>query len=96
MNRLLVMIVGGTLIVGAAGLMASAQQGKGLILVPGDRPVTEEQVRAQLQSDGWSNVVISRDGPHFQVTASRNGQAGKMTVDSQTGRLLAADDDDDD
>jgi hypothetical protein len=96
MNRLVVLIVGGTLIGGAAGLVASAQQGKGLILVPGDRPVTEEQVRTRLQSDGWSNVVISRDGQYFQVTASRNGQPGKLTVDSQTGRLLAADDDDDD
>ena len=50
------------------------------------------------ETDGWSNVVISRNGRYIEVTGSMNGQAGKMAVDSQTGRLRANnyDDDDDD
>jgi len=60
------------------------------------RPVTAERVLEKLQTDGWSNVVISRNGRYIEVTGSMNGQASKMAVDSQTGRLRAADDDDDD
>jgi hypothetical protein len=49
-----------------------------------------------LQSDGWSNVVVSRNGKYIEATGSLNGEAGKMAVDSQMGRLRAADDEDDD
>jgi hypothetical protein len=98
MNRLVACTLGGALLAGAAGLMiAKAQQSQGSVLIAGDRPVTVEQVQDKLQTDGWSNIVISRNGRYIQVTASRNGQTDKMTVDSQTGRLRAdADDDDDD
>jgi len=97
MNRLIVWVAGGTLVVAAAGLMiANAQQSSALVFIAGDRPVTAEQVREKLQSDGWSNVVVSRNGRYIEVTGSLNGEAGKMAVDSQTGRLRAADDDDDD
>jgi len=97
MRRLVVCVVGVALLAGAAGLMiANAQQKEGAVFIPGDRPVTAEQVQQKLQSDGWSNIVISREGRFIQVTASRNGQAGKITVDSQTGRLRADNDDDDD
>jgi predicted aspartyl protease len=76
---------------------ANAQQRQAAVLIAGDKPVTEDQVRAQLQTDGWSDVQISRDGQHFQVTASKNGQADKMIVDAQTGRVLdQADNDHDD
>ena len=66
------------------------------VLIAGDQPVTAEQVREKLQSDGWSNVVVLRNGRYIEATGSLNGQAGKMAVDSQTGRLRADDDDDDD
>jgi len=49
-----------------------------------------------LQTDGWSNVVISRNGRYIEVTGSMNGETSKMAVDSQTGRLRADNDDDDD
>jgi hypothetical protein len=58
--------------------------------------VTAEQVLQKLQTDGWANVVISRSGRYIEVTGSRNGEVGKMAVDSQTGRLRADNDDDDD
>ena len=94
MNRLITWAVGGTLLVAAAGLMiANAQQSSAPAFMAGDRPVTAEQVREKLQSDGWSNVVVSRNGRYIEATGSLNGQAGKMAIDSQTGR--AADDDDD-
>jgi len=96
MNRLIIWVLGGALIAAAAGLMiANAQQSSPPVLIAGDHPVTAEQVREKLQSDGWSNVVVSRNGLYIEATGSVNGQAGKMAVDSQTGRLRADDDDDD-
>src|SRR5262245_785708 len=41
-------------------------------------------------------VVISRNGRYIEVTGSMNGEASKMAVDSQPGRLRADNDDDDD
>jgi hypothetical protein len=97
MNRLITWAVGGALLTAAAGLMiANAQQSSAPAFIAADRPVTAEQVREKLQSDGWSNVVVSRNGKYIEATGSLNGEAGKMAVDSQTGRLRAADDEDDD
>jgi hypothetical protein len=96
MNRLLVGFVAGTLVVGtAAAIAVYAEHGRGAVLIPGDNPVSEEQVRTKLQSDGWADVRIQRDGRYFDVTAVRGNQPRKMTVDSQTGRLATNDDDDD-
>ena len=64
--------------------------------IAGDRSVTAEQVREKLQSDGWSDVVVSRNGKYIEATGSLNGEATKIAVDSQTGRLRAVDDDDED
>jgi hypothetical protein len=97
MNRLIACVIGAALLAGGAGLMiAKAQQAPEAALIAGDHPVTAEQVWEKLQSDGWSNIVISRNGRYIEVTGSRNGQSGKMAVDSQTDRVRAADDDDDD
>jgi len=99
MNRLIAYAIGAALLVAAAGFMiANAQQSSAPAFIAGDRSVTTEQVREKLQSDGWSNVVLSRNGRYIEVTGSLNGQAGKMAVDSETGRLrpTANDDDDDD
>jgi hypothetical protein len=97
MNRLITWALGGVLLAAAAGLMsANAQQSSPPAFMAGDRPVTAEQVREKLQSDGWSNVVVSHNSKYIEATGSLNGEAGKMAVDSQTGRLRAADDDDDD
>ena len=97
MNRLITWTVGGAVLAAAAGLMiANAQQSSAPAFIAGDHPVTVEQVREKLQSDGWSNVVVSPNGGYIEVTGSLNGQATKIAVDSQTGRLLVAEDDDDD
>ena len=96
MNRVLVCLVGGVLLIGGAGVMLAQAEQTGPVLIAGDRPVTSEQVEAKLKADGWSNVVISRDGRYMQVTGLVNGKPGKIAVDPQTGRLRASDDDDDD
>ena len=64
MKRLLVLSIGGVLAIGAAGLLAvNAQQPQGAVFIAGDHPVTEEQVRAKLLTDGWSDVQIVHEGP---------------------------------
>ena len=97
MKRLIACVIGVALLVGSGGLMiANAQQAPGSAFITGDRPVTAEQVLEKLQTDGWSNVAIARNGRYIEVTGSVNGEASKMAVDSQTGRLRADNDDDDD
>ena len=97
MNRIVVTLIGATVLAGATGLvLAKAQQGTDSVLVAGDRQVTEEQVRAKLESDGWSNVVIANEGRYFRATASRNGRTADILIDSQTGNVGVNDDDDDD
>lgn len=97
MKRLIACVTGVALLAGSVGVMiANAQQAPGGAFIAGDRPVTAEQVLAKLQTDGWSNVAISRNGRYIEVTGSVNGEASKMAVDSQTGRLRADNDDDDD
>jgi cytochrome c-type biogenesis protein CcmE len=98
MNRLSKLMFGCAVIAMAGGLvLAKAQQSKETALIAGDRPVTVDQVVQKLKADGWSEIVISRNGRYMNVSGLVNGQSGKVAVDSQTGRLKAdADDDDDD
>ena len=96
-RRLLIWGIGGALLVGATGvLIATAEQSKGPVFIAGNQPVTEDQVRQRLQSEGYSNVQIVHQGRYFEAMGSKDGQTGRITVDSQTGRLRADDDDDDD
>ena len=97
MKRLIASVIGVALLVGSVGpMIANAQQASAPAFITGDRPVTAEQVLEKLQTDGWSNVAVSRNGRYIEVTGSLNGEASKMAVDSQTGRLRADNDDDDD
>jgi len=99
MNRKSMWILGtsGAVLAGGIGLaMVMTEPTKGPVFIAGDKPVTEDQVRQKLQSDGWSNIQIARDGRYLDATGSKDGQTSKMEVDSQTGRLRADDDDDDD
>jgi hypothetical protein len=100
-RRLIVSIVGGVLLVGAASvLIATAEQNKGPVFIPGNQPVTENQVRQKLESEGYSNVQIVRQGRYFEAAGSKGGVIDKITVDSQSGRLrddeVGSGDDDDD
>jgi hypothetical protein len=74
-NKLLVATLGGALLVGATGVaIVTAEPTQGPILIAGDQPVTEDQVRQKLQSDGWENVRIVRDGRYFDAIASKGGK----------------------
>jgi len=96
-RRILVALIGGTALVAAAGtLIATAEQPKGPAFIPGDQPVTEDLVRQKLQSDGYSNVLIVRQGRFFEAMGSKEGKTGKVKVDALTGRLAVDDGDDDD
>jgi hypothetical protein len=97
-RRLLVSLIGGTALVAATGaLIAMAEQSKGPVFIAGDQPVTEDQILQKLQSEGYSNIQIARQGRFFEAMGSKDGKTGKIRVDAQTGRLANdADDDDDD
>jgi len=97
MTRLFAWGFAGVLVAGGASLMVvNAQQRPNMTFIVGDGPVTEEQVRVKLQTDGWSDVRIYRDGRTFKVTGSKAGESRKLAVDAQTGRVRANDDNDDD
>src|SRR5262249_4973008 len=64
--------------------------------IAGNRPVTEDQVRQKLVSDGWSDVQIVVRGRYFMATASKDGRSDAFAVDSLTGRLRGEETDDDD
>jgi hypothetical protein len=89
--------IGGGLLVAAAGLaMVMAEPPNGPPFIPGGRPVTEDQVPLRLQSDGWSDTKIFREGRYIEAVGSKNGNDGKLFVDPQTGCLAGAEEDDDD
>ena len=95
-RRLIFWVIGGVLLVGAAGvLIATADRNRAAVFIAGDQPVTEDQVRQKLQSEGYSNVQIVRQGRYFDATGSKDGTTGRIAVDSQTGRIRADDDDED-
>lgn len=71
---------------GIAGVaMVTAEPSKGPVFIAGDQPVTEDQVRQKLQSDGWSSIQIVRDGSYFEAIGSKNGQTTKVAVDAPAG-----------
>jgi len=99
MNRKLIWAGSGLLLLGLIGVAmvtAEPEGAKGPVFIAGDKPVSEDQVRQKLQSDGWSNVQIVRDGQYLEAIGSKDGQSAKVAVNAQTGRLRAADDDDED
>src|SRR5262245_1399965 len=99
MNRSQMWAIGvtGIAVIGAVGFAyVMAEVNRGTVFIGGARPATEDQVRQKLQSEGWSDIQVARDGRYLEATGSKDGQASKMEVDSRTGRLRAGDDDDDD
>jgi hypothetical protein len=96
MNRRVVFaLVGGTALVAATGVLIATAQPRGAVFIAGDQPVTEAQVREKLQSVGYSNIQIIRQGRYLEALGSKDGKTGKVVVDARTGRLADDDDDDD-
>jgi hypothetical protein len=99
MNRAIAWSVGGgVLLVAAAALVVAAPERKNpaFDFIAGNRPVTEDQIRQKLVSDGWADVQIVLRGRYFVASALKGGRTEKFSVDSLTGRLRGEDDDDDD
>jgi hypothetical protein len=67
---------------------------EGAVFIASNGPVTEDQVRQKMTAEGWSNVLIMREGRYFQVMGSKNQETGHFTIDSRTGRLRGDEDDD--
>jgi hypothetical protein len=95
MTRLVMLVTTFVLLGANKGMAVDVQQSPDSVFIAADQTLTEEQVRAKMQLDGWSDVELYRNGRYFRVTASKNGQTEKFTIDSQTGRLSEEDDDDD-
>ena len=90
-------IAGGILLAAAAALVIAApERDSGPIFIEGSKPVTEEQVRQKLVSDGWTNVQVVRRGRLVMAMGSKDGRTDAFAVDAFTGRLRSDDDDDDD
>jgi len=104
MKKWIIPIVSLALLIGAAGaakLVAQVQQGATRVFIPGDQPVSEEQVRSKLQSEGWAGVLVTRDGQYLRATGAVGGKLRTVVIDAATGRLSdqghnEPDDDDDD
>ena len=97
MNRRLLagLLISGALVAGAGVVIATAEP-RGAVFIAGDQPVTEAQVREKLQSEGYSNIQIVRQGRFIEAMGSKDGTTGKVLVDAQTGRLADNDGDGDD
>jgi hypothetical protein len=95
-RRIAKALIVGAALLGATGVLIATAQPRGAVLIAGDRPVTEDQIREKLQAQGYSNVQIVRQGNYFEASGSKDGKTGKIVVNAQTGRLANDDDDDDD
>jgi hypothetical protein len=96
MVRWVVPLISCAILVGAASLVKVIAQATGPVFNASNQPVTEDQFRNKLQSEGWTDVRTMHDGQYIQATGLRGGHAQKVIVDSRTGRLGGQTDDDDD
>ena len=80
MNQKLIWAATGLMLMGITGIvMVTAEPSQSPALIAGDQPVTEDQVRQKLQSDGWSNVQIVREGRYIEAIGAKNGRLWWMT-----------------
>jgi hypothetical protein len=88
---------GAVLLAGAAALvLAAPERNGGPVFIEGSKPVSEEQVRQKLVTDGWTNIQVLRRGRVVLAMGSKDGRTELVAVDALTGRLRGGDDDDDD
>ncbi len=95
-RRLLIALAGGSGLLAITGVLMATAQTEGQVFIPGGKPVTEDQVREKLTTDGFSNVQVVRQGRFLEALGTKDGKTNKVLVNAQTGRLAAGDDDDDD
>ena len=92
MKRFL-LIGGAVLIAVAATVFVAAVLDSRQVFIAGEQPVTVDQVREKLVSEGWSNIEVSGKGRFIVAVASRNGEDVTIQVEALTGRLRITDDD---
>jgi hypothetical protein len=66
----------------------------GPVFIVSTAPITEEQVRHKMTTDGWTKLLVTREGRYFQVMGSKDQQTSHFAIDSRTGRLRGGEDDD--
>ena len=99
MNRAIPWSIGGGVLLAAWAavlIMPPENKNPAFDFIPGNRPVTEDQVRQKLVSYRWMDVQIVLRGRFFVAAASKDGQPSTFSVDALTGRLRGEDDDCDD
>ena len=89
-------LLGGATVLAVTGTVIAVAGTSGPVFIAGDKPVTEEQVRSKLQTDGYADIRVVREGRYFEASGAKDGKPAKLRVDSRTGRLADDDDDDDD
>lgn len=83
-----------TLVVAIVTVIEFAREREdGPVFIAGNGAFTEDQVRQKLMTDGWTNVLISREGRYFQVMAVKDQHTAHLIVAAQSGRLRGDDDD---
>lgn len=98
MNGRILFWVSGASLLGLAGVAVATFEPfeqKGPIFIVSDHPITEDQVRQKMQSEGYANLQIVRQGRYFLASGVKDGTTGQVAVDSFTGRLRGGDEDDD-
>jgi len=96
--RIVAAVVGSLVVAGGAVIYAT-DSSSGTRLILGNGPITEQQIRDKLTSDGFSNIQISPQGSLLETIATKNGRPVRLEIDSQSGTVFqarGADDDDDD
>ena len=91
----LVAVISAFVGVGAASIYAASNSSGGR-LIPGNGPITEQQIRDKLTANGFSNIQITSQGSIFETNATKDGRAVIFAIDAQSGTVLQARDDDDD
>jgi hypothetical protein len=61
MKRAIIWSIAGAMLLAAAAaafVVAAPERNGGPVFIEGSRPVSEEQVRQKLVSDGWTNIQV--------------------------------------
>ena len=92
---MLIGILIGAFLGGGLGALIAMSNSEGDNFISSGQPVTEDQVRAKLQSQGWTAIQVTRDERYIEATASKEGRVARLMIDSLTGQLIADDRDED-
>jgi hypothetical protein len=95
MRKVTLAVIAVAVVAGAASIYA-ASNSSGDRLIPGNGPITEQQIRDKLTEDGFSNIQITLKGSVFETVATKDGRQAELAIDAQSGIVRHEGDDDDD